>query len=113
MAAEKEKNLVANLADHDSSVTVGSKKTRLIVIAAVVLAAGALTYTMFSLARVECSLCIDFNGQRQCSKAYGPDQRAAAEEAHRNACAIVAHGVTDSVKCGQTPAKDQACSARQ
>ena len=84
-------------------------KVKIVIVSLVLLAVVFLTYHMFSLGKVECSLCIQFKDQKQCSTALGPDEKAAAEEAHRNACAVVAQGVTDSVTCGRTPAEEQSC----
>jgi hypothetical protein len=84
-------------------------KPNIVIAAIVLLAVGGLTYMMFALAQVECSLCVTYQDHRHCSKAMGPDKAAATDEAHRNACALLAQGVTDSVNCGQAPAEELEC----
>lgn len=64
---------------------------------------GLLTYKMLSLGQVQCGLCVEFNGKRQCTKAYGPNRSAALEEAHRNACATLTSGVTEVLACNRSP----------
>ena len=84
-------------------------KKKIIITACVIIAAALMTYKMFSLAQVECSLCIHYKDQNQCSKALGPDNAAASEEAHRNACAILSQGVTEAVACNRVPSENLKC----
>ena len=46
-----------------------------------------------------CEVCVEFNGQRQCSKASGPNQKEAARTAHSTACGPVANGMNDKIAC--------------
>lgn len=84
------------------------KKPLLVII---ILAAfgGFLTYKMLHLAEIQCSLCIEFNGKRQCSEAMGPTEDEARTEAHRNACAVLASGVTEVVACNRAEEQDIIC----
>jgi len=63
---------------------------------------GFLTYEMLSLGQIECKLCIDFNGRRDCPTALGPNEEEAIAEAHRNACAKLSSGVTDTLACNRS-----------
>lgn len=72
--------------------------------------AGVLTYKMLGLAEVECSLCVDFNGQSACQTAYGPTRLEAIEEAMRSACARISAGVTQVLACQRAPRRDVVCS---
>lgn len=85
------------------------KKT-LIVIGILIVFGGFLTWKFLKQGQHECALCVDFKGHKQCSSALGPTDEAAAEEAHRNACARVASGVTETVTCNQLPREELSCS---
>lgn len=86
-------------------------KARYVIGGILVFAAALMTYTMFNLGQIECTLCVSYQDQRKCSKAMGPDKASAMEEAHRNACALMVSGVTDSVNCGRALAEDVQCQA--
>lgn len=83
---------------------------KVFIITALVLGlAGLLTYQMFSLAQIECSLCITFKGVKVCRKALGPNEQEAQEEAHRHACAEITSGVTEVVACNRLKREDLRC----
>lgn len=46
-----------------------------------------------------CEVCVEFNGQRQCSKASGPNVKEAARTAHSTACGPVANGMNEKIAC--------------
>ncbi|PIR23562.1 MAG: hypothetical protein COV44_02235 [Deltaproteobacteria bacterium CG11_big_fil_rev_8_21_14_0_20_45_16] len=71
---------------------------------------GFLTYEMLSLGQVECRLCVEFNGKRDCPKALGPNEEEAIAEAHRNACAKLSSGVTDTLACNRSERTQVSCS---
>lgn len=54
-----------------------------------------------SHARVECEVCVTFEGRSACRTALGPDQDEAADAARRNACALLTGGVTEAFACGR------------
>jgi hypothetical protein len=87
-------------------------KTKIAIIGLVVAAGVFMTFKMFSLAKVECSLCVTYKDQRQCSKALGPDDDAASHEALQNACALLVQGVTDTVACNRAPPENEVCRSR-
>lgn len=82
---------------------------KLLIILLVLAGLGFLTYEMISLGRKECSLCLTFKEQRKCVSALGPTNHEALEEAHRNACALLAQGVTESLACGRTAPDETQC----
>lgn len=85
-------------------------KTTLLVILILASFGGFLTYEMLKLGEIECSLCIEFKSQRHCSKALGPTEEEATDEAHRNACAILASGVTEVLACNRAQRQQIQCS---
>lgn len=71
-----------------------------------------LTFQMLSLAQTECRLCIEFKGRKECPQAFGPTREQALEEAHRNACAVLASGVTEVLACNRAERTEISCEAK-
>ncbi len=68
-----------------------------------------VTWKMSHQAQVECNLCLEFNGRRECVTSTGPDADATAEAAQSSVCARLASGVTEVVACGRLPRIDLKC----
>lgn len=79
------------------------KKFRNILIIAFLLIAPAvwMTMTVLSEAKVNCRVCMDFNGKQHCANAVGSDKETCVKTASDNACAPIASGMTDSIACSQ------------
>ncbi|MGA0163186.1 MAG: hypothetical protein ACO3LE_02910 [Bdellovibrionota bacterium] len=71
-----------------------------------------LTWQMLGLAESECKLCIEFKGRTECPTAYGPNDEEAMNEAHRNACALLASGVTEVLACNRAARQNIECKTR-
>jgi len=56
-----------------------------------------------------CEVCVEFNGQRQCSKASGPDQKEAARTAHTTACGPISNGMNEKIACDSRPPAEMRC----
>ncbi len=76
-----------------------NKGRMLALIAAIVLLLGGLIYGTLSSVQVECDLCVEFNGQRQCRTGSGTDEADAKSAAQRAACAVMASGMAASIQC--------------
>ncbi len=68
-----------------------------------------LVYTMLQQAQVSCEACVTFQGRTQCRSAVGPDREQATRTAIDNACAFLATGMTDSIRCANTPPDSVQC----
>ena len=78
----------------------------------ILLAAGFATAMYFATlaeARVECEVCLHFGGKRECRVAAGADEQAAVRGAISNACALLARGVTQALRCDATPPDSVRC----
>jgi hypothetical protein len=56
-----------------------------------------------------CEVCVNFNGQRQCSRASGSSPAEAARTAHSTACGPVANGMNEKIACDGRPPVVQRC----
>jgi hypothetical protein len=59
---------------------------------------------------VECSLCVEFRGQRQCRTGSGATRAEAQSAAQRAACAVMANGMNESIACGNVRPQQLSCS---
>lgn len=60
--------------------------------------------------QAECSLCVTFNGQRQCRTGAGADQTGARVAAQRAACAVMAAGMSEVIKCQDAVPEELRCT---
>ena len=60
---------------------------------------GGLIYGSLSVVQAECSLCVEFNGQRQCRTGSGATQEDAQSAAQRAACAVMTSGMAETIEC--------------
>jgi hypothetical protein len=66
---------------------------------AIVALLGGLIYGSLSVVQSECSLCVEFNGQRQCRTGSGATQEDAQAAARRAACAVMTSGMAETIQC--------------
>jgi hypothetical protein len=85
-------------------------KTTLIAIVFGLVVLAALIYSSLNLRQVSCEVCMEFNGQTQCSTAAGTSQEEAQRTATDTACAPITGGMTESIACSNTPPKSVTCT---
>jgi len=69
-----------------------------------------LVFGSLRTVQAECSLCVEFRGQRQCRTGSGATQAEAESAAQRAACAVMAFGMDDSIACGNARPQELSCS---
>jgi hypothetical protein len=79
------------------------KPTVWIAIAFAALFLGAVAYSTFRSQPFRCRVCINFNGQTDCRTASAQSRQDAQRSATTTACAQLASGVTESIRCENTP----------
>ena len=84
-------------------------RTRLAVAVFVALLLALVVYSTLGLGGYSCEVCMEFGGRTQCRKAIGSTQQESLRTAIDNACALLASGVTDSIRCTNTPPKSSSC----
>ena len=89
-------------AESSATSLTGKILKGLAVVALVLFPAAWMTYQVISKTVVECEVCIEFRGNRQCRRAQGPDRMACQKTATNNACSYISSGMTDSISCGAT-----------
>ncbi len=89
------------------------KRYRNVIITLLLLAGmGALFWTKTMSAQLAtCEVCVVFNGQRQCSKASGPNEKDAARSAHSTACGPISNGMNEKIACDSRPPEVLRCDS--
>ena len=86
------------------------KAFRFLLAAAIV---GVVLYIVLSpsrLGKVSCEVCMEFDGREDCRTARAPSRDEAIVTARDNACAQIAFGRDDSIRCGNTEPSSIRCS---
>lgn len=78
------------------------KNTAWLAVAFVVAVVGFVLFSTFHQQRLQCRVCVSYNGNRDCRTASATTRQEAIRAAVTNACAQLASGVTDSIRCENT-----------
>jgi len=70
---------------------------------------GVVVYRSLTIAQYECDVCVTFQNGRVCRTAASGGRKAAIESAVTSACASLASGMTDSIRCQNTPPDSVSC----
>lgn len=73
------------------------------------LALALIVYSSFRQSQVSCEVCISYAGTSQCRTASGTTREEAIRTATNNACTYISSGMSDSIRCGNTPPSRVTC----
>lgn len=73
---------------------------------------GLLTWSTLSAQKVECDVCVEFNGAKNCAKASHETEAEAARSAQTTACGPLAKGMNDAIACEGRPPVTRQCKTR-
>ena len=82
-----------------------------IAVAVIVAFFAFLLWSTLSSQRAECSVCVEFNGERNCAAATAASAQEAAQSAQTTACGVLTKGMDESIACGNRPPVSRQCSA--
>lgn len=71
-----------------------------------------LAYTTLSGQKAECTVCVEFNGQRNCATASHATEEEAARSAQTTACGPVTSGMNDAIACDSRPPVTRQCRTK-
>jgi len=91
------------------AASAGRSRIRWLVAAGVMGLLGALVYLSLSATAVECTVCVTFNGRTECRSARATTSEESIRTAIAAACALLATGMTESLRCERTPPTSVAC----
>lgn len=81
-------------------------------IALVVAFFGFLAWTTLAGQKVECDVCVEFNGKRNCATASHTTETEAARSAQTTACGPITSGMNDAIACDAVPPASRQCRTR-
>lgn len=84
-------------------------KGTLVTIVSLIVLAGILGWLTVSVQQVECDVCIEFKGRRNCATAAGPSRPEAVRTGRSTACGLLASGVRDGFACDATEPASVSC----
>jgi len=73
---------------------------------------GIVVYRSMTITHLECDVCVTFQGEQACRTAASGDRKATVESAVTSACATLASGMTESIRCQNTPPDSVTCRQR-
>ena len=86
-----------------------SRWRALALIVAIGAVVGTLVFGSMNSMQAECSLCVEFRGQRECRTGMGNTPKDARAAAQRAACAVMASGMDESIACGNAAPTNVQC----
>ncbi len=94
-----------------SVVRQGQRRWRHTVAAVAVLlpVAVVVVYSSFHVSDYECEVCITFDGREECRTVTGKTEQEGLQTGVSNACALLASGVTDTMRCARTQPTKARC----
>ena len=72
---------------------------------------GYLVYGTISSQKVECSVVMEFSGQRDSATASAATSQEAEQQARTTACATISSGMNDRIACADRPPVRKECRA--
>jgi hypothetical protein len=69
-----------------------------------------VVYMSFHSTKVECEVCVTYQGQTNCGKASSETREGAIRSAVTAACATLAGGMTETIRCQNTPPDRTTCT---
>lgn len=64
--------------------------------------AALMTWSVLNDAKINCKVCMTYNGKVNCGNAVGNTKDNCVTTARDNACALIASGMTASIQCSQS-----------
>ena len=87
-------------------------KTTKATILFLVLMIGIVLYRSLTIPAYECEVCVAFQGDAVCRTAASGTREASIESAVTSACGTLASGMTESIRCQNTPPVRIDCQER-
>jgi hypothetical protein len=86
-------------------------RTTIVTVLSLLALAAIVVYSSMGLTTHRCEVCISFDGRQACRTVEGGSEDEAMAGATTNACALVASGVTETMRCQRTPPARSTCEA--
>jgi hypothetical protein len=88
------------------------KRGTIITIVALVAFGALLLFNTLSAQKAECTVCVEYNGHRNCATASHANESDARSSAQTTACGVLASGMNESIACGRIDPISVQCKTR-
>ena len=88
------------------------KRSSIITLIFIVAFGAMLLFNTLSAQKHECTVCVEFNGKRNCATASNETEAEAERAAQTTACGTLASGMDQSIACDRTPPISRQCKTR-
>lgn len=88
------------------------KRSTLLTLVFLVAIGGVLLWSTLRSQNVECRVCMEFGGGRNCATAIAVNEVEAARSAQTTACGILTNGMNESIACSNRQPVERSCRAR-
>ena len=85
------------------------KKSHMITEMSLLALGGVLVLLSMQISQVECEVCMDFKGRKNCATAAAPTEAEAFRSGRMTACGPIAAGVRDSFACDSAKPASVTC----
>jgi hypothetical protein len=86
-----------------------TSRARLVTVLVIVGFIAFLVYWTLEVQRVECTVTVDFQGERRTATASGATEESATEQAQTVACGPLVQGMDESIACSRRPPTARRC----
>ena len=84
-------------------------RTTIVTVAGLLVVLAMVLYASIGITRHRCEVCVAFDGREMCRTVESASEEEARMGATTNACALVASGVTETIRCQHAPPVRAAC----
>jgi hypothetical protein len=88
------------------------KRGTILTLVTIALFGALLLFNTLSAQKVECSVCVEFNGKRNCASASHENERDARQSAQTTACGVLAAGMNETIACGRVVPVSAQCKTK-
>ncbi len=88
------------------------KRGTVITIVAIVAFGALLLFNTLNAQKVECTVCVEFKGVRNCATASHANEKDAKSSAQTTACGTLASGMDQAIACGRIEPISAQCKTR-
>ena len=88
------------------------KRGTIITLVTIALFGALLLFNTLSAQKVECTVCVEFNGKRNCASASHENENDARQSAQTTACGVLANGMNESIACGRVVPVSAQCKTK-
>ncbi len=88
------------------------KRGTILTLVTIALFAALLLFNTLSAQKVECNVCVEFNGKKNCASASHENEEEARRSAQTTACGVLANGMNETIACGRVVPASAQCKTR-